>query len=84
MGNVNSEKHLLCFRKSKGQIIAPAQQEGDYMAKITPMKAIRQKCLDCCCGSAKEVRLCGIKKCPLYVYRNGHRPKDEEFTIEED
>ena len=25
---------------------------------LTPIKAIRAKCLDCCCGSAKEVELC--------------------------
>ncbi len=52
------------------------------MAKLTPMKAIRKKCLDCCCGQMKEVRLCTVQKCALYEYRNGHRPKDEETTIE--
>ena len=28
---------------------------------MTPMKAIRAKCLDCCCGSSNEVRLCTAK-----------------------
>ena len=46
--------------------------------KLTPMKAIRLKCLECCCDSAQEVRLCNSKKCPLYPYRFGKRPKDEE------
>ena len=41
-------------------------------------KAIRAKCLDCCCGSAYEVRLCVCEKCPLYNFRFGHRPKGEE------
>ena len=41
---------------------------------MTPMKAIRAKCLDCCCGQHKEVRLCPIKDCPLWVYRLGRRP----------
>lgn len=49
------------------------------MAKLTPLKAIRKKCLDCCCGQVKEVRLCPIKRCPLYEYRDGHRPVDEEL-----
>ena len=44
--------------------------------KITPMKAIRKKCLDCCCGNPNEVRACHITRCPLWVYRSGHRPKD--------
>lgn len=42
---------------------------------LTPMKAIRAKCLDCCCDSRSEVRLCSIEKCPLHPYRMGHRPK---------
>lgn len=48
------------------------------MKRLTPTKAIRAKCLDCCCGSAKEVRLCTNKKCPLYPYRFGKRPKDDK------
>lgn len=40
------------------------------------MKAIRLKCLDCCCGSSHEVRKCTAVKCPLYPYKNGHKPKE--------
>ena len=40
----------------------------------SPLKAIRRKCLDCVCGSAKEVELCIIKDCSLYPWRFGHRP----------
>ena len=40
----------------------------------TPMKAIRAKCLDCCCGSANEVRNCPITECPIWTYRFGHNP----------
>ena len=40
----------------------------------TPIKAIRKNCLDCCCGQHKEIRLCTVKKCPLYAYRFGRRP----------
>ena len=50
--------------------------------KLTPIKAIRAKCIDCCAGQPKEVRLCSIEKCPLYPYRMGHRPKDENLTAE--
>lgn len=42
---------------------------------MTPMKAIRAKCLDCCGGSAKEVRTCTAPECPLFPYRFGHRPE---------
>lgn len=45
------------------------------MSKVlTPLKAIRAKCLDCCCGDKKEVRECIIEKCSLHPYRMGKRP----------
>jgi hypothetical protein len=40
----------------------------------TPIKSIRLKCLDCCCGSHKEVELCHIEDCSLHPYRFGKRP----------
>lgn len=40
----------------------------------TPLKAIRLKCLDCCCGSAHEVKLCPASSCPLYTFRLGKNP----------
>lgn len=54
------------------------------MAKLTPIKAIRTKCLDCCSGQVKEIRLCPVKNCALYEYRHGHRPKGEEVIIKDD
>ena len=41
---------------------------------MTALKAIRAKCLDCCCGSSDEVKKCPIPDCPLYPYRDGHNP----------
>jgi len=41
---------------------------------LTPMKAIRRKCVDCSAGSSLEVKLCVIHDCPLYIYRFGKRP----------
>lgn len=43
----------------------------------TPIKAIRAKCLDCCCGQYIEVKMCPSTKCPLHPYRMGHRPKKQ-------
>lgn len=52
---------------------------------MTAIKAIRLKCLDCCCGSSEEVRLCPVEKCSLWVYRFGKNPnyKGRVFTEEE-
>ncbi len=44
------------------------------MSKLTPLKAIRAKCLDCSGFQPKEVRLCACTECPLYTYRLGVNP----------
>lgn len=50
--------------------------------KVTPMRAIRAKCLDCMLGSAQEVALCPSRSCPLWGFRFGKNPNirlsDEE------
>ncbi len=46
----------------------------------TPIKSIRAKCLNCCCDSFQEVKLCPITDCPLYPYRLGHHPKKEDLN----
>lgn len=40
----------------------------------SPMKAIRAKCLDCCCDQREEVKLCPATTCPLYPFRLGKNP----------
>ena len=40
----------------------------------SPFKAIRAKCLDCCCDSAYEVKNCTIHDCELYQFRMGQNP----------
>lgn len=42
--------------------------------KTSPVKAIRQKCLECGEGSANEVKLCPVERCPLYPFRFGKNP----------
>jgi len=44
------------------------------MKRLTPIKAIRAKCLDCSGGQPSEVRRCGIEDCPLLPYRFGNNP----------
>jgi hypothetical protein len=47
---------------------------------LTPMRAIRKKCLWCCDGSALEVRLCPAVNCSLHGYRLGKRPEQAQRT----
>ena len=57
----------------------PRKLGADGLEKIgikrVPLaKAIRAKCLDCCVGSAPEVRACTARTCPLWPYRMGRNP----------
>lgn len=40
----------------------------------SPLKAIKAKCLDCCCGQRLEVDLCTCNDCVLWPYRKGKNP----------
>lgn len=57
-------------------IVLGAATLSAWIIRITRAKAIRLKCLDCCGGQAKEVRLCPCEKCPLFPYRFGHVPRE--------
>ena len=45
--------------------------------RVSRSKAIRLKCLDCCCGQAAEVRKCPAESCPLWRFRMGKEENDE-------
>jgi hypothetical protein len=40
---------------------------------LTPLKAIREKCVECA-GARKEVKLCQDVNCTLFPYRLGRNP----------
>lgn len=50
---------------------------------LTPIKAIRAKCLDCSGNYYKSVRECPVTKCPLFPYRMGKRPQGNNSPCEE-
>jgi hypothetical protein len=43
-------------------------------ARVSPLRALRLKCLDCCNGSAPEVRLCPSVDCPSWPFRMAKNP----------
>ena len=52
-------------------------------APMSPLRAIRTHCLDCCAGSSQEVAKCMAERCPSWPYRMGTnpwrgRPSDEQ------
>ena len=48
--------------------------------RLTRRNAIREKCLDCCCGNRAEVRRCTATKCPLWRYRLGREENAENIA----
>lgn len=52
--------------------------------KHNPVKAIREKCLECSNGQPSEVKYCPVEKCPLYPFRLGKNPfRKREMTEEQ-
>ena len=62
--------HHIDARSGSGSV----RENQEQPARTPVLKAIRAKCLDCCCGSAAEVRCCHLKHCPLWPFRMGENP----------
>lgn len=45
------------------------------MGKLTPIRAIRAKCLDCSGGRPSIVKKCSSQECDLFPYRFGKNPR---------
>jgi hypothetical protein len=68
------------YQADEGELIG--KHPGDVPSQIlslkfraqNPLKAIREKCLDCCCENAAEVRKCIAVDCPLWPFRMGTNP----------
>ena len=48
--------------------------ENKPFRKLTYRLAIRAKCMQCSCGSPKEIKECPVKTCALYPFRLGKQP----------
>ena len=79
------------YRADEGERIG--KPPGDVPSQIlslkfraqNPLKAIREKCLDCCCATAAEVRKCVAVDCALWPFRMGTNPfrKKRELSPEQ-
>jgi hypothetical protein len=57
----------------------PRTMSPDELAEMghepmSPLRAIRLSCLDCCAGSAQEVAMCMSLRCPSWPFRMGTNP----------
>lgn len=44
---------------------------------LTPLKAIRAKCIDCTNKQYTEIKECPVTNCSLHPYRHGKRPRKD-------
>lgn len=49
-----------------------------------PLKALRARCLDCCCGDASEVRKCAASGCPSWPFRMGKNPFRKSMKLSQE
>jgi hypothetical protein len=47
---------------------------------ISPLKALRARCIDCCAAQPSEVRLCTAVACPSWPFRMGANPWRKEAS----
>lgn len=68
-------------KETKQQIIKTCEE--NQIQRISPSKAIRKKCLDCCCGDRQEVSDCEIISCSIWPFRFGSNPWSTKTMSEE-
>ena len=68
--NTMSNKNLPPVNVPKDELKAIIAYDKERFSKnLTPLRAVRLKCLDCCGDSSKEVEACSAISCPLWWYR---------------
>ena len=68
-------------RDPRGMSTGDLEQLGH--ARVSPLRALRLNCVDCCNGSAQEVRLCTAVDCPSWPFRMGKNPWRRKLDQEE-
>lgn len=71
IGYETSEGHLI-GRDPRAMTIQELEAIGHV--RMSVMDALRARCLDCCAGSASEVRKCVSMNCPAWPFRTGSNP----------
>ena len=65
--------------KHPGEV--PLEILSRYHGEKNPLKALRARCLDCCCQQPSEVRKCTAVACPSWPFRMGTNPFREKRVL---
>lgn len=57
-------------------------KDGTKTEMLTPIKAIRARCMDCACWNAAEVRNCTLTDCVLWPFRMGRTGNTKRLSPE--
>lgn len=90
---MENEPETRCFeRNADGETVGrdprsltPADLDSINIPRQSPLAAVREKCLDCMCGSRTFVRECQSATCALWPFRmavNPYRQPPSEAKIE--
>ncbi len=80
MSEQNPLLEISPFQIDNGELVGrlPAEVPSEILSRRfsaqNPVKAIRARCLDCCCGDSSEVRKCVATDCPSWPFRMGTNP----------
>jgi hypothetical protein len=80
-------REVSTFQADEGQLVGRDPREVSsatlalYHREKNPLKALRARCLDCCCGVASEVRKCTAVNCPSWPFRMGTNPFREKRVL---
>lgn len=58
-------------------------KDGHKTKDVTPLKMIRQKCLECSSWQPSEVKTCPVVDCALYPFRFGRSGMKRTLTEEQ-
>jgi len=58
-------------------------KDGMVTKDLTPLQAIRAKCMECSNWQYNEVTTCHLDDCPLWVFRSGKSGNKRNFSDEQ-
>lgn len=59
-------------------------KNGPETKNLTPLSAVRKKCLECSNFSSSEIKECPITDCALYPFRFGKNPGRQKRVLSEE
>ncbi len=89
MSKHNPLLEISASKNDNGELVGrvPAEVPLEFLSlnfrAQNPVKALRARCLDCCCGDASEVRKCVATECPSWPFRMGTNPFRKKPVLSE-